>query len=551
MGIVEPGEDGAVLPATPAIPGPVPPPSPTPPPTGGIHVATLVVAVLCGVIGLALVLPFVWHAMVDPYVDGPEFSGSDSINTIFAGLHALQAKYRAASAGLHSFKDISSIIALMAGAAALATGVLRAPAAITVAVAALAAVVFGTQSLFYSQPNLVAYVDARAKLACIETVSSGFASVDASIATNAAKLRGPLLSALPSLRTSNASLAVYLAHLNDILESRKDERAAALRKIDVALGADAPPAHDAAISNLTDKRAAATKASAELTAIGGDAAPADITKELQQTVARLDAAIADLEMPTKFYDQLTEARDGYLSQLVASDGVRDKAQHLADSGRRLNELVASAISGLAGYLAEREQTAASVAAAVTAVHGELLRQIVKNEPTTQALQSMIADAVSPTRLAAAGINLEAPPRVGGGAKHRAARQPHGGGAGSSQPIPPSQALDDARHAIDAAQAALAAIEPERMSARQAASVLAPVVAKDKSELDVARNNLAAATDSATESSDDADAVQDEALSAYEAVREKLARVDFPRLTMDLRTCTEPLATPPAAPTGKG
>jgi hypothetical protein len=38
-------------------------------------------------------------------------------------------------------------------------------------------------------------------------------------------------------------------------------------------------------------------------------------------------------------------------------------------------------------------------------------------------------------------------------------------------------------------------------------------------------------------SDSAGAAQGAALTAYDNVQSKLARVDFPRLTTDLRTCT--------------
>jgi hypothetical protein len=171
---------------------------------------------------LAVSLPFLWRTVANPYIDASQFV--PNISHTIDSLQVLNNRYGAAIAAQHSFKTVSSVAALIVGAAAIAAGVLRAPQLVIVAFGVLSALVYGVQALFYNQTAISSMETGRSELACIAMASNAFGQNDNQIKAAIPKLQSQFASALPALENQRARLAVFVGRLKDVSAFRTEER---------------------------------------------------------------------------------------------------------------------------------------------------------------------------------------------------------------------------------------------------------------------------------------------------------------------------------------
>jgi hypothetical protein len=447
---------------------------------------TICMAALLGIVLIcALLLPISWTTLNNPYVATKEV-GTDILSALNY-VRELDNNYQASISAQHTFKNLASVIALLIGAAAAAAAVLRAPQLMIIGLGAVGAVVFGMLQLFYNATQVTALTTARTKLACIEDSTSWFLKVDIRTSAEILNMRNDFANSLPRLQEGVARLAVYLPQLRDAEGQQADERAAALRRIDLVLAR--PPAPRAALNTLRQAQAAISRVQQQVQNIRAreteplPPAQADqMTVKLRETASQLDLAVADLAPPKMLFDQLSSARDEYVRVLADSSASLVRGEQLAAEARQLADQFPAERSDLADYAPVGDRTAALVGNAVAKVQADLLQTIARSEATSADVQAIIAAAIGrvgqpPTIKPPPPISLRRP---------TPAPQPTAPSAKPPAPIaPPSgeslageiftmfrDALDQARRALQEKS------EADERAAEQERAGLQPVLTND-------------------------------------------------------------------------
>jgi hypothetical protein len=499
--------------------------------------------ILFGVAAVAtLLLPFLWKTVANPYIEAPDFG--TSISSVIQGLHALDSRYAAAIQAQHSFKNVSSMAALMVGAAAVAAGVLRAPQLVIIGLGALSALLYGTLSLFYSQAAMGSMVTARSKLACINVASSAFLQGDKEARADTPKLQSIFAHILPALQDESARLTVFTARLKDVSAFKTKERAAALQQVDVMLShniADHNPAIELVQKRLYGVQSVLTELSV-LPLAEKDRFPPGLVAELDLAWNRLERASADLRRPSDLVARMTSVQNQYVDQVAAADEFLNRGQRLAEEAGHLTALIPGAETQINAYAEESGRAASAVVAAVATVHADVVRVIAQSEPTPEATRQMIAAAtagLSKGGLPPAGFGPESP-FLPGPSPPPPPPPPPPPQAVPLKPVPLAQIKAQARAATDAANEGLRQVAAQQGIAQRESTKLRPVFENDVPILAGTGQFLQKATEEVKIESENISQLLYQGAAAYQATRLLMHAVDLQRVASDVGTCASGL-----------
>jgi hypothetical protein len=416
----------------------------------------MLAALAAAVLAVAL-LPFAWRSLADPFVPTPGPGGS--LKDTLLHLRGLQGQYDTEIAAQSWFKNVSSTAALLVGAAAAAAAVLRTRQFLIVALGAISATIYGTQSLFYADTTIRILVNARTSLSCLDQPAASLAAYDvlAVPAGSAAQFTGDA----SDLAKDAALLAQRAQQARALYASQATGRTASLARLTLVLEQpDRGAARDGVAGALDKARQnlALARAAAEQAAKAGRAdAPASPVKAALALETALQDAAATLRLPARLRQAIGVARRQGLQAELDAQILFDQANSLAQQSGATEQQAADAASRVSEFPKRLAEAESALNAAMATIHAGALRALAANEPAASALRQLLESAgpgKTPAEGGAARITAERGYPMG----------PPVGSAAPFQPLPFSVAIAQARKAMSdsAAEIGLAGAEAKRL-----------------------------------------------------------------------------------------
>ena len=308
-------------------------------------------------------------------------------------IEALKESYTAAIEEKADYRNLWSMVAIIAGSLGAAAVALRLPQPVIITLGAFLAMVYGFLELQKPQAVVGTLAKARGALICLQAQAVALAAVQQADSERIAPLAKALEPRTRQLEEHVIELEIRSRRLHDILAMDADQRMRAVaavndaRLIPVQNYADGARTLAPLIEELNRRM---ETLSSRQRGRKNETDPPRIARRLSSMAFALENARDRLAAPGALQAELEEGLAAYTEQFVASEKTRVEATGQLDRAKSGLPRMQSALVSLKRWPADLEQAIASVNGAVARIHGHLLNEIAQAGPTVTDLKTVLA-----------------------------------------------------------------------------------------------------------------------------------------------------------------
>ena len=344
---------------------------------------------------------FLHTGFADLDLTEPQEVSSDLDKTLGI-IHQIDESYAGAIQTKADFRNMWSLIAIIAGALSAGAVAAKLPQPAIVTLGAFLAIVYGTLELQNPQAIIDSLANARNSLSCVASqirelnvAKKKYSDETVSLATN-------LEPYVEKLGSHSVELDILLRRLNNILTVKLEEKKQAIDAIDNAL-----------MMPVKDNQEAINTLGNHLSVLNGirdeirfynlsksDPPVQEMLINLDRIESLLIKAIETLASPDRIKSKLRAGSEEYTLQLIQTQKVQKVAEKQLKKTIAALSKIEPLMASLEAWPEDMEKASASAVRSVRKIHSILLTEIAKAGPTQKKLAAIMS-RMSPESIAKA------------------------------------------------------------------------------------------------------------------------------------------------------